>query len=157
MCIRNLCFVGAREGGDEEAAGRRAGGSPASGAAPPGPPALVSRPALRLFPHDFSRNPCIFVSTTESWHFCVYPKDSLLNIESQCMKNTLKVIFCVESQDRRDPLRKSLEWNRKLGRKKMFCMPIQRRSNSWYFFALARPVTSKYLIYLIRHQLNYIK
>lgn len=66
MCLRNLCFVGAREGGDEGAAGRRAGGSPASGAAPPGPPALASRSALRLFPHDLSRIPDIFVGTTKN-------------------------------------------------------------------------------------------
>lgn len=80
MCLRNLCFVGAREGGDEGAVGRRAGGSPASGAAPPGPPALASRPALRLYPHDFSRYPCIFVGTTKSCHVCVYSKELSLNI-----------------------------------------------------------------------------
>lgn len=106
MCLRNLCFVGAREGGDEGVAGRRAGGSPASGAAPPGPPALVSRPALRLFPH--TTNPFISVDTTKKLtRLCNFKR--IVTEKSQCMINTLKVIFCVEAQDRRDPLRKSLE------------------------------------------------
>lgn len=134
MCLRNLCFVG--EGG-----WRWGGGGPQGGrqsrvrrrAARSARPSIEARPSIvpaRLF---HATNPFIFVGTTKKTETFVFFQKNCHWI-SQSVKNTLKVIFCVEAQDRRDPLRKSHEWNGKLGRKNCFVCLFEDAVNSWYVY-----------------------
>lgn len=102
-------------------------------------PSIVPARLFQKFLHFFGRK--------KNWHVCVYSKELSLNIKSQCMNSTLKVIFFVKSQDRRDPLRKSLEWNRKLGRKKCFVCLFEDAVESWY--VCVDQFKLKYLIYQI--------